>query len=248
MTPSQVPYLGGATYSFIPSLLIPRILSPGKAWAHTGNMILALQYGILDEVGIFKTSVGFDPVIEAYANFGFLGVLVFAVVFGFFIGWTTRLTIHVPMLSFGFLFGVQVIACLIGGWNTTGVLVTTVWQSFLALLGLSFVLMSKQNNPVWKYYAIKLAEKLKFKKDPKLVKTLQEVEAVAAATTGYGLQAAGNGEVGGQELRDQGGVAGAGPTSLQTSPTRKELRRVEKETAPVIHERPTRFVYGKKGK
>ena len=74
MTPSQVPYLGGATYSFIPSLLIPRILSPGKAWAHTGNMILALQYGILDEVGIFKTSVGFDPVIEAYANFGFLGV------------------------------------------------------------------------------------------------------------------------------------------------------------------------------
>ena len=96
--------------------------------------------------------------------------------------------------------------------------------------------------------AMKLAEKLKFKKDPKLEKTLQEVEAAVGATTGYGLQAAGNGEVWDQELRDQGGVAGAGPTSLQTSPTREEPRRVEEETAAVKHERPTRFVYGKKGK
>ena len=137
---------------------------------------------------------------------------------------------------------------LVGSWNTAGVLITSLWQAFLALVGLSFVLMSKQNNPVWKYYAMKLAEKLRFKKDPKIEKAVQEMEAVAAATTGYGLQAAGNGEVGGQELRDQGGVAGAGPTSLQTSPTREELRRVEEETSPVKHERPTRFVYGKKGK
>ena len=227
MTPSQVPYLEGATYSFIPSLLIPRILSPGKAWAHTGNMILSLQYGILIGEAVFKTSVGFDPVMEAYANFGFLGVLVLAVVFGFFIGWTTRLTIHVPMLSFGFLFGVQAISVLIGSWNTTGVFVTSMWQAFLALVGLSFVLMSKQNNPVWKYYAMKLAEKLKRKKDPKLEKTFGEVREVL-------------------RTEDGGQMAEGGPTSLQTSPTREELRRVEEETAPVRHERPTRFVYGNK--
>jgi len=243
MTPSQVPYLEGATYTFIPSLLIPRVLSPEKAWAHTGNMILSLQYGILSGEAVWKTSVGFDPVMEAYANFGFLGVLVLAVIFGFFVGWTTRLTIHVPMLSFGFLFGVQVIACLIGGWNTAGVLVTTVWQAFLALLGLSLVLMSKQNNPVWKYYAIKLAEKLKFKKDPKLEKTLGEVKEILKAEDqskdkGYGIS-----DIGREE-----GKAESGPTSLQTSPTREELRRVEEETGSVMHERPTRFVYGKKGK
>jgi hypothetical protein len=41
-----------------------------------------------------------------------------------------------------------------------------------------------------------------------------------------------------------------GPTPLQASPTREELRRVENgvepEAAPAKHERPTRFVYGKK--
>jgi hypothetical protein len=229
MTPSQVPYLEGATYSFIPSLLIPRILSPGKAWAHTGNMILSLQYGILSGEAVFKTSVGFDPVMEAYANFGFIGVLVLAVVFGFFIGWTTRLTIHVPMLSFGFLFGVQVIACLIGGWNTTGVLVTTLWQSFLALLGLSFVLMDKQNNPVWKYYTIKLAEKLKFKKDPKLEKTLGEVKEILKA-------------------EDQSEDKGYGISDMGRQEGKAESENRKEETAPVMHQRPTRFVYGKKGK
>jgi len=249
MTPSKVPYLQGATYEFIPSLLIPRILSPNKKWSHTGNMILSLHYGLLNEEGIWRTSIGFDPVMEAYANFGYVGVLALAVIMGFFLGWVTKLTINVPILSFGFLFGVLVIGTNISAWNTMGVYATSTWQSFLALLGLSLVLMGKLENPVWKYYAMKLAEKLKFKKDPKLEKTLQEVEAAVGATTGYGLQAAGNEEVRNLELRDQGGVAGSGPTSLQTSPTREELRRVEEETRPVRHERPTRFVYGdKKGK
>ena len=178
MTPSAVPYLNGASYEFIPPLLIPRILTPEKLGSHTGNTILSIYYGILQEDSVLKTSVGFDLIMEAFANFGFVGVFCFAVLLGFFFGLVTRLTIHVPMLSFGFLFGVQVVACSISGWNTMGVFITTIWQSFLALLGLSFVLMSKQNNPVWKYYAVKLAEKLKFKKDPKLEKTLEEVKEV----------------------------------------------------------------------
>ncbi len=238
-TPAKVPFLEGESYRLIPSMLIPRVLSPGKAVAHTGNMILSLHYGILDEVGIWKTSVAFDPIMEAYANYGFLGVAVLAILFGFFIGWSTRLTIHVPMLSFGFLFGVQVIASVVASFNTAGVFVTTVWQSFLALCGLSLFLMSKQNNPVWKYYALKLAEKLKFKKDPKLEKTSQEVEATVGATTGYGLQAAGDtGQINGLGIEDRG----LGDASKAESEMRKA------EAAPVRHERPTRFVYGSKKK
>ena len=191
--------------------------------------------------------------MEAYANYGYLGVMVLAVVLGFFLGWATRMTIHVPMLSFGFLFGVQVIACCIAGWNTMGVFVTTVWQSFLALVGLSFVLMSKKNNPVWKYYALKLAEKLKFKNDTKLKKTLEEVNSVLSQEgknkdMGYGISDMGSGHspstqgLGGRE------APVAGPTSLQASETQEELRRVEDEVAPVKHERPTRYVYGEKKK
>ena len=239
MTPGQVPFLKGVSYEFIPPLLIPRVLAPGKGVAHTGNIILSAHYGILSGENLFQTSVGFDPVMEAYANFGFIGVGLAAVIFGFLMGGVTRLTINVPMLSFGFLFGVQLIAVLVGSWNTAGVLITSLWQAFLALVGLSFVLMSKQNNPVWKYYAMKLAEKLRFKKDPKIEKAVQEMEAVAAATTGYGLQAAGDTrQINGLGIEDRG----LGDSSKAESENRKE------ETAPVMHQRPTRFVYGKKEK
>ncbi len=230
MTPSQVPYLQGASYEFIPALLIPRILSPGKKWSHTSNMMLSLHYGILTQEGIFTTSVAFDPVMEAYANFGFMGVLALAVIMGFFLGMVTKMTINVPMLSFGFLFGVLVIGTSISSWNTMGVFVTSTWQSFLALVALSFVMMGRLENPVWKYYAMKLAEKLKLKgRDPKLEVILKDVDAVAGPVSS----------------EDGGQMAEGGPTSLQTSPPREELRRVEEETRPVRHERPKRFVYGK---
>ena len=238
MTPSKVPYLEGKTYEFIPSLLIPRVFSPKKAWSHTGNMMLSLHYGLLTEETIYNTSIGFDPVMEAYANYGFVGVLALAVIMGFFLGWVTKLTINVPMLSFGFMFGVLVIGSLIGSFNTTGVYVTTTWQSFLALVGLSFVLMGKLENPVWKYYALKLAQKLKLRgRDPKTEAILKEVEAVVGPVSL---------EDGGQpsfapNLAGSGGATEGGrpPSSNSDLPSANEV-------APVRNERPKRYVYGDK--
>jgi hypothetical protein len=248
MTPAKVPFLEGESYKFIPALLIPRILSPGKAWSHTGNMMLSLHYGILSEEGIWKTSVGFDPVMEAYANYGYLGVLVLAVIIGFFLGWATRLTIHVPMLSFGFMFGVLIIGTAISSFNTMGVYVTSTWQSFLALAALSLVLMSKENNPVWKYYAVKLAEKLRLRPDPKLAKTLDEVSSVLAQDErekdiGYRISdiERDSGVKGlREEKKEEAGLA------LGISPNPQSPIPDPAATAAVRHERPTRFVYGQK--
>ena len=107
-TPSQVPYLEGASYRFIPELLIPRIFKKEKVIAHMGNWILSYRYGILQAEEMGKTSVGFDPIMEAYANFGYIGVFSLAVIMGFFLGWVTRLTIHVPrdIISFAKIFTV----------------------------------------------------------------------------------------------------------------------------------------------
>jgi hypothetical protein len=243
-TPDSLPYLAGQSYEFIPSLLLPRVLSPQKAWAHTGNMLLSLRYGILSEEGIYTTSVAFDPVMEAYANYGYIGVVVVAVVMGFFLGWVTRMTIHVPMLSFGFMFGVLVIGTVVSSWNTMGVFVTSLWQSFLALAALSMVLMSKENNPVWKYYAMKLAEKLRLKPDPKLAKTLAEVNAVLREEEQAAV--AEEGDSGVQGSRDQGGVAGAGSLVAGGSPSSNSGLPSANEAAPVRNDRPKRFVYGEK--
>jgi hypothetical protein len=239
MTPSKVPYLEGATYAFIPGQLIPRVFSPKKAWSHTGNIMLSLHYGLLTEETIFNTSIGFDPVMEAYANYGYIGVLALAVIMGFFLGWVTKLTINVPMLSFGFMFGVLVIGSLIGSFNTTGVYVTTTWQSFLALVGLSFVLMGKLENPVWKYYALKLAQKLKLKgRDPKVEAILKEVEAVAGPVTGHGLQATGDkGQAEGLRIQDP---------ETRASPNLQSPIPDPAAAAAVRNERPKRFVYGEK--
>ena len=230
-TPDKVPYLQGETYAFIPSLLIPRILSPQKTVAHLGNMILALKYGYVTEESMWFVSVAFDPIIEAYANYGFLAVLVLAVVFGFFIGWATRLTIHVPMLSFGFLFGVQVVATSISSFNTTAVYITSLWQAFLALLALSFVLMHKANNPVWKYYAMKLAAKLRKKPDLKLQKTLAEVNAVLSEEEQQKAET---------DPRD----IGYGISDIGRQEGKAESENRKEETVPMKNERPKRFVYG----
>lgn len=148
-TPSQIPYLEGETYRYLPEMLVPRILTKDKVPAHVGNMILSLRYGLLDEVGIWKTSIGFDPVVEGYANYGYIGVLGTAVAMGLLIGWITQLGNGVPLLSYRFLLAVLVLSGLIGSTNTVGVMVTVIWQSFLALTAVSFVLMKKIPNPLY---------------------------------------------------------------------------------------------------
>jgi len=53
------------------------------------------------------------------------------------------------MLSFRFLAGVQLMATLLASFNTAGVLVTSLWQSLISLVLLSFVLMKKMPNPLF---------------------------------------------------------------------------------------------------
>ncbi len=67
---------------------------------------------------------------------------------GAVIGVTTNLTTRVPMLSFRFLAGVQLLAVLLASFNTAGVLVSSLWQSLISLVLLSFLLMKKMPNPL----------------------------------------------------------------------------------------------------
>jgi len=148
-TPSQLPYLEGETYRYIPEMLIPRIFNKEKIWVHAGNMILSVYYGFLEQEQIFKTSIAFDLVIEAYANYGYAGIFFIATIMGVIIGITTNLTTRVPMLSFRFLAGVQLLAILLASFNTAGVLATSLWQSLISLVLLSLVLMKKMPNPLY---------------------------------------------------------------------------------------------------
>jgi len=195
-TPSEVPYLAGETYRYLPELLIPRIITKDKAPAHMANMILSLHYNLLDQMGIWKTSIGFDPIVEGYANFGFGGVFVTAILMGFVIGGITTLGNGTPLLSYRFLLAVLVLSGLIGSTNTMGVMVTVIWQSFLALTAVSFVLMKKIPNPLY-------------------------VKPVASSEMGDGRS-----DIGGQKREAGGQITEVGgpPASISENPSSDSVR------------------------
>ena len=230
MSPSQVPYLEGLTYRAIPRLLIPRFLNKDKGFSHEGNVWLAYLYKFTSEEGLMRVSIQFDLMMESYANFGYLGMAVLAIVLGLVIGWVTRWSTGVPVMSFRFLFAVLFLNSYLGANNTLGVFVTTLWQGTIGLWGISWLMMSQMPNPFF------VLEKLKWE-------SKKRKAGVDGKDIGYGIS-----DIGDRETEDRGLRTEGGPTSLQASPTREELRRVENEAAPERHERPTRFVYGQKKK
>ena len=140
-TPDAVPYLNGETYKVIPQLLIPRFLLPTKLGSHYGNMLLAVQYGIMDAEDETGTSVGFGLICEAFANFGYFGLLLFPILLGAASGWITRWCMSVPIMSFRFLFGVLCLSSAFQVEYTAGVLVSSLFQSTFALAVVALAFM-----------------------------------------------------------------------------------------------------------
>lgn len=75
MTPGQVPYLDGATYSYLPISWVPRIVWPDKPIVNANNT-LAARYGYYSAQIGNGTTIGFGEVAEGYANLGTLMVLI----------------------------------------------------------------------------------------------------------------------------------------------------------------------------
>jgi hypothetical protein len=145
-SPDQVPFLDGMTYAPIPYLLIPRFLAPDKGVSHTGNILLSVNYGLQDIEGSRTTSIGWNLVAEAYANFGYLGVFAIAVLIGLLYGTVSNLTVGVPITSFRFVSGLIVLAGVTND-NSLGVFLTMQFQGVVGVALASVFLMRRQPNP-----------------------------------------------------------------------------------------------------
>jgi hypothetical protein len=75
MTPKEVPYQYGSTYSYFAVALIPRVIWPNKPLAGSANGFYAVNYGITSEEGIKTTTFGVSILGEAFINFGWYGVV-----------------------------------------------------------------------------------------------------------------------------------------------------------------------------
>jgi len=138
----NVSFMDGETYSIIPAMLIPRILSPNKLTAHEGNNLLNIQYGQQSRQDTEGTTIGWGLLNESYANFGYLGVTGLAIVLGLFYGLVTRWIAGAPPLAARSLFGMLVISFAFQTEFCASVFVTALFQSTMPLVAISFLLMT----------------------------------------------------------------------------------------------------------
>lgn len=145
-TPLVVPYLNGLTYEPIPMLLIPRFLAPNKGLTHAGNLMLSLNYGLVDEEGSRSVSIGWSLAAEAFANFGYLGVFALGIVLAALYAGVTRMSSGVPITSLRFIAGLVVLAGVTNE-NSLGVFITMQFQGVVGVGLAALVLMRRQSNP-----------------------------------------------------------------------------------------------------
>jgi hypothetical protein len=100
MTPYEVPYWEGETYSTLPTTLIPRFLWPEKPEKNLGQDF-GHRYGFLDDED-YGTSVNLPQLVELYANFGWLGVLLGMPLIGVIYRMVYEMVNHVDAGSGGF--------------------------------------------------------------------------------------------------------------------------------------------------
>lgn len=141
MTPDEVPYLDGATYAVIPSLIIPRFLSPNKPASHEGTYLLNIHYGFQTREDTARTTIGFGLLNEACANFGFAGMGGLAVLIGAFYATVAKWARGTPVLSFRSLFAAIVASYSFQSEFASGVYLAALFQSTVALCGLAVLFM-----------------------------------------------------------------------------------------------------------
>ncbi len=140
-SPDSVPFLYGDTYVILPELLIPRIIRPSKPTSHEGTYRLNIHYGFQTREQTESTTIGFGLLNESFANFGLMGMAALAIILGAFYGYVEGLALSVPLLSLRGLFVVLVAAYAFQIEFAAGVWLTALFQSTMALLGLTVLLM-----------------------------------------------------------------------------------------------------------
>jgi hypothetical protein len=144
MSPDHIPFMWGDTYIIVPELMIPRILYPARATSHEGTYRLNINYGFQTREDTENTTIGWGLLNESFANFGLFGMAGLAVVIGAFYGYVEGLALSVPLLSLRGLFVVLVACYAFQVEFSAGVWVTALFQSTIALLGLTVALMKSR--------------------------------------------------------------------------------------------------------
>ena len=132
-TPDHVDFLRGETYSLLPAILVPRFIDSDKPASQVGMTLLNIHYGILSVEAAEVTAIGWGLVAEAYANFGYLGVIGIALILGAFCGTLAVWSAHAEIVSLPTLASIATMMALVNLEQDFIALFSTLYQSFIAV-------------------------------------------------------------------------------------------------------------------
>jgi hypothetical protein len=140
-TAKGTPLLNGETYAIVPELMVPRILLEDKLLVHEGTTILNVHFGRQRREDTKRTTIGFGHLSEAYANFGWFGVVGLAIGTGGLLGFVTRWSAGVPIDSFRGLCSLLFLGLSIQTEHTMGVTAASLSQGLQLLVVVAIFFM-----------------------------------------------------------------------------------------------------------
>jgi hypothetical protein len=140
-TPAQVSYWGGETYFPLFTSYIPRFLWPDKPRQIIGNSF-GRRYNYLGS-NDRTTSLNLPWIVELYANFGSLGILIGMPLIGLFLAFIEQKLNHIDMSSLEFVIGATVLFRLIYQESNFSLMVGSVLSLVVTLFMLFKVFLGK---------------------------------------------------------------------------------------------------------
>ncbi|WED67339.1 hypothetical protein PXH66_10810 [Synoicihabitans lomoniglobus] len=124
--PDKLPFLSGESYKDVPALFVPRYFWPGKPTALEANVRLSLYFGLVAEYSADSVSIAFGMLAEAYANFGFIGILGLGALMG-----TLFKRVCVAAEGVDLLSPLGIFVILLTAWSLQVEMVAATWLSSL---------------------------------------------------------------------------------------------------------------------
>lgn len=131
-TPQSRPFMEGVTYFQAIAIFIPRFLWPDKPRATTSDDSLSIYYGLLTEETAESTSISLGRISEAWANFGWIGVVLVGALMGLILRIPTILSYGYAPQHFRFLLAVPFFLFAINHEMCLGPAIHSISQGLLA--------------------------------------------------------------------------------------------------------------------
>jgi hypothetical protein len=136
----------------MPSMLVPRVINPNRSPTQIVMNLLDVRYGFLSVEQTKVTAVGVNMVPEAFANFGYLGVLFIGLIFGGFTGYFTSLSIGRSATALPTLLAIATTLAVIDMEADLSYLASVIFQSFLGITvfysAVTFIFNPRDKRPV----------------------------------------------------------------------------------------------------